>query len=449
MASIRRELLVTLVGAVLAAGLAAAFAIYQTTRAEVGALLDYQMQQMALAVRDALGGQGVIRPPPFGLDYAIQISSADGVQLYYSRTRVQLPPITGSGFQRVDTAEGPWRVYTLHEGGIAVQVGQPTRVRDQLAARAAWRTMTPFILMVPLLAAFVWFAVKRGLYPLQSLAQALQARSPRSLDPLPERNLPEEIRPVVLALNDLLPRLSRALEMQRAFIADAAHELRTPLTALRLQLQLAQRAKDTAERETAIESLRLGLARATHLVEQLLTLAREEPAGAHGAAEDVDLGSLAREVVQLHAPFAAQKAIALAAAPVAPPAVVRGEREALRTVLSNLVDNAVRYTPNDGRVDVEVTREGRSVTVTVRDTGPGIPADERERVFDRFYRRPGTDLPGSGLGLAIVRSIAERHGAKIVLDATPAGGLAARLIFPVFAEDAGAPAAPSRSSSAS
>ena len=230
--------------------------MYYKARQEVGALLDYQMRQMALAVReDALGRSDVIELPPYDFDYAIQISSDDGLRLYYARSRVRLPAITPGGYHRVDTLDGPWRVYTLQSRGVSVQIGQPVRVRTRLAAQAAWRTMQPFLLILPVLAVLVWFAVTRGFKPLEAVADAVKTRSPTSLDPLSAARLPQEIRPLVLALNDLLSRLSRALEMQRAFIADAAHELRSPLTALRLQLQLAQRAPDEVERTAALDTL--------------------------------------------------------------------------------------------------------------------------------------------------------------------------------------------------
>jgi len=432
MKSIRRELLVTLLGAVLIAGSIAAVAVYYKAYGEIGELLDYQLRQMALSLRDESFQSGVIEPPPFGFDYAIQISSADGVTLYYSRARVRIPANAAVGYATMDSPEGLWRMYTLRQRGLSVQVAQPMRVRSELAASAAWRTLAPFILLLPVLALFVWFAVARGLRPLDSVATAVKARSPAALDPLPHADLPDEIRPVVLALNDLLPRLSRALETQRAFVADAAHELRTPLSALRLQLQLAERARDNDERAAAFDTLRQGLARATHLVEQLLTLARQDPAAAQSQSESVDLGALAADVVGAHAALAASKGIDLGLARRDDGLAVTGDADALRTLLSNLVDNAVRYTPAGGRVDVSARRGDASAVIEVTDNGPGIPMSERERVFDRFYRRADSDVPGSGLGLAIVRSIADRQGAKVELDEGPEGhGLTARVTFQI------------------
>jgi two-component system OmpR family sensor kinase len=267
------------------------------------------------------------------------------------------------------------------------------------------------------------------LKPLESLAAAVKSRSPTSLRPLDSR-VPQEIEPVVASLNDLLARLTRALELQRAFVADAAHALRTPLTALNLQIQLAERADTPEERAAALATVKDGVSRATHLVEQLLTLARQEPEAADRPMTTIDLGELASEVVAAYAALAEAKNVDLGLSRRDEGVVVTGERDALRTLLSNLVDNALRYTPSGGRVDVAAIRESEHAVLEIADTGPGIPAEERERVFDRFYRVAGSDVPGSGLGLAIVRSVAARHGAQVRLEARPdGGGLRVRVEF--------------------
>ena len=432
--SIRRELLVGLLGAVIVAGGFAAVGVYFQAREQAGALFDYQLRQMALSLRDqSFQGLASIDAAPYAedFDFSIEIRSHDGAQLYYSRSRVTLPAVTARGYSTVDTHDGPWRLYTLQQGGFTVRVGQPMHVRNALAAQAALRTLTPFLLLVPLLALLVWLAVTHGLKSLEAVAGAVKTRSPASLHPLPNADAPQEVKPVVDALNDLLDRLSRALELQRAFVADAAHELRTPLTALRLQTQLAERATDPAERAAAFDTLENGIERATRLVEQLLALARSEPSAAELPAGDVDLGALAREVVVAYADLAAAKGVDLGLGRTQDGLVVRGDAEGLRTLLSNLVDNAMRYTPAGGHVDVSAQRDTQRIVLVVTDTGPGIPAHERERVFDRFYRRAGSDQPGSGLGLAIVRSIAERHGARVQLDSGADGrGLVARVVFP-------------------
>jgi two-component system OmpR family sensor kinase len=248
--------------------------------------------------------------------------------------------------------------------------------------------------------------------------------------------LPDEVQPLVLALNDLLGRLRAALERERAFMADAAHELRTPLTALYLQTGMLARASSEAEREAAMSTLAAGVQRAIRLVEQMLALARQEPR-ADSQPVPVRLDELAREIVAELVPLADAGRIDLGIA-AAQPATLAADPDALRTLLRNLIDNAVRYTPAGGRVDVTVEGSAMGARVTVTDDGPGIPAEERARVFDRFYRRAGTTPTGSGLGLAIVKAIADAHGATVSLADGPAGkGLAVTVAFPAAAPGVG------------
>jgi len=367
------------------------------------------------ALRRARGGPP--GPAPGADEVVVQVWDRNGVQIYLSQPQRRLPQYAQLGFTNVDSGSGAWRVFSTLADGQVVQVAQPMSVRRELAASLALRTVLPLVAVVPFLALVVWFSIARGLAPLTRVAAAVGQRSSRSLDALPEAGLPAEIQPLVHALNGLLGRLGRALVAQRAFIADAAHELRTPLTAVYLQAQLLERAATDDERRAAMDTLKHGLERATHLVEQLLTLAREEPDVATRPFAPVDLAALAHSVVGDHATIAVARGLDLGLAR-ADAAVVEGDAAGLRTLLSNLVDNALRYTPLGGRVDVAVESRDGGAVITVRDSGPGIPAAERARVFDRFYRAPSiaaADLAGSGLGLAIVRRIAERHGAEVAL----------------------------------
>jgi two-component system OmpR family sensor kinase len=270
---------------------------------------------------------------------------------------------------------------------------------------------------------------------LKRLTLLVKARKVTALDPMPDEHLPSEVQPLVGALNDLLGRLGAALERERGFMADAAHELRTPLTALHLQMGTLARAQNEAERSDAMEKLSAGVQRAIRLVEQLLSLARQEPR-AEVIRKRVRLDDLARDVVAEMVPLADARKIDLGIS-ASQPAFVLGDPDALRTLVRNLLDNAVRYTPVGGTVDLSVQESGdpgksnSSAVLRIVDTGPGIAPDERQRVFDRFYRPPGTSPPGSGLGMAIVKAIADAHGASIALDAGPGGqGLAATVAFP-------------------
>jgi two-component system OmpR family sensor kinase len=434
--SIRRHLLLSMAIAVLAAGCLAAAGVYLKVRQEVGELFDYQLRQMALSLRDqAQRGNLRFDPPRLrsGLDFAIQISSDDGFLLYYSQGNVRLPSRPREGYTSLETPQGLWRVYALRDDGLTLQVAQPVPMREQLARKAAVRTIVPFLLTLPVLGALLWLAINRALKPLEALTHAVRARTPSSLHPLSENSAPEEVRPLIAALNDLLGRLARAIEVQSNFVADAAHELRSPLTALRLQVQLAERATRADERAAAFEMLKQGLERAAHLVEQLLTLAREDPSAGERMATDVDLGALAAEIVGRYSALAETRSIDLGLARRDADVRVRGASDALSILASNLVDNAVRNTPAGGRIDVSVLRDAQAVRLEVANNGPGIPSEDRERVFDRFYRRPDAETAGSGLGLAIVRSIAQRHGARVELQDNPAGrGLLVRVIFPLL-----------------
>ncbi|HEX7439765.1 MAG TPA: ATP-binding protein, partial [Caldimonas sp.] len=264
--------------------------------------------------------------------------------------------------------------------------------------------------------------------PLQRVAADVRERDEQSLQPLPTAQLPDEVAPLVQALNALLQRLGASLDKERAFVADAAHELRSPLTALKLQLQLLRRATDEAGRAAAVAGLAAGIDRAARLVEQLLTLARSEPGAPPVAMESVDLSELAREaLVDSHA-YALARGSELRL-DAAQPVVIAGERNALSSALRNLVDNALRYSPPGARVELRVWSEHGAALLRVDDSGPGIPSAERARVFDRFYRRAAGGEEGTGLGLAIVRSVAERHGAELTLGDSPAGGLRVTLCF--------------------
>jgi two-component system OmpR family sensor kinase len=255
-------------------------------------------------------------------------------------------------------------------------------------------------------------------------------RQADDLSPLNEADLPEEVRPLVHELNLLFVRLRQAFEAQKHFVADAAHELRSPLAALKLQVQGLQRAADDATRELAVARLAAGIDRATRLVEQMLALARHEASAAAGAQpEAVSLPEVARLAISDTVAAAQSRDIDIGIAR-ADPATVQGQPEALRMLLRNLIDNAVKYTPAGGRVDVGVAAGAGGIELSVDDSGPGLPDSERERVLDRFYRAGDGHVPGSGLGLSIVKSIADLHGAAVTLERSPLGGLRVLVRFP-------------------
>lgn len=431
--SLRRRLLFWLLTSVLAGGLLAAAVVFFQALGEANEIFDYQLRQLALSLRDRSFSSAMLAQALQGeeaLDFAIQVWGPDGTLLYDSHPAAGLPAVVRLGFGTAPAAGGAWRIYAVQQRGLTIQVAQPLAVRDRLAAGAALRTLIPFLVALPLMGLLVWRLVGRALAPLERTAVAVSRRSPGSLAPLAVDGAPEEMRPLVAALNDLLARLQAALESQRRFVADAAHELRSPLTALSLQLQLATRARGEAKRAEAHESLRQGVERATRLVEQLLALARQAPDAPPAEPRAVDLAEVAREAAGRHSHAAAAKSVQLSCL-AGTRVEIAGDPAGLAVLADNLVGNAVRYTPPGGTVWVSAGLDAGQAFLSVLDDGPGIPREERGRVFDRFYRGSGATGPGSGLGLAIVKEVAARHGAAVALDDGLCGrGIRVSVSFP-------------------
>ncbi|MCE2949443.1 MAG: ATP-binding protein [Betaproteobacteria bacterium] len=441
--------LVTLTALVLGA------ATYLGVLRETETLFDYQLKQMALSLRDQSVGAPVEQalPPPEPTDFVVNVWNSDGQAVYHSRYVPGMPSSVSLGFSTVQIAGDEWRMFSLGFGNRVIRVAQPMAVRRHLAAEAALRSVMPLLAVAPLLALAVWWVVGFSLGPLRRVANEVKGLQAQALSPLDARGLPTEIEPLVASLNALLGRLRGAFDKQQAFVADAAHELRSPLTALKLQLEVLRRSTEPDARHEATDRLAAGIERARHLVEQLLTLARSEPrdaSGAGGAAADapvrIELCEAVRGAIVDTVALAAERGIDLSleqgsedgSAPVGAGAVsvLSPDPRSLSALVRNLVDNAVRYGRADGQVRVRVEATAAGARLTVDDDGPGIPAEERERVFDRFYRRHPGETTGSGLGLAIVRAIADRHGASIVLGEAPIGGLRVQVGFPTGGEAA-------------
>ena len=432
MKSIRARLLVALIILVALISLLAAAVTYRRVLNETSTLFDYQLRQMALSLRSQISLAPRIEVPPDqgDSDFVVQIWDIFGARTYVSRPGLPMINQTVLGYADLKLRGQPWRAYGLQTADGVIQIAQPVQVREVLARAAAERVVIPLILLLPIMIGAVAWIVRRGLNPLRFVAAEVQRRDARTLAPLGTDHLPREIAPLVNELNRLLERLQQAFAAQRAFISDAAHELRSPLTALRLQLQLLDRAPDETERLEARARLGAAVERAIHLVEQLLALARSEPQDAAMELERVDLSGAAADAIRDTHDLALARKIDLGLE--APPGLyVQGDREALRTLVRNLVDNAVRYTPPGGTVQVRCWSAAQRAQLEVSDTGPGIPPGEKQRVFDRFYRRAAAQEDGTGLGLAIVKAIAERHSARIDLGEAPGGGLRVALSFPL------------------
>jgi len=475
MRSIRQRLLITLLSIIALVGIVTLARSYLDARHEVQELFDAQLAQssrvlQSLIIHEIADGElgmgaderserprrrrlrGQIQQEEsrlyehHGHDYelkvAFQVWSADGQLLMHSTSTPEQPlaphVITQHGFRSGfsdATIDGRhWRVFSLWDADhrFLVQVGERHDVRDELTTKISRRLVTPSLISLPILALLIWFGIGRGLAPLRTVAAEVTRRAPNYLEPMDVGPVPREVRPLVDNLNDLFARLASAFERERRFTADAAHELRTPLSALKTQAQVALRASDDNERRAALEQLLAGVDRASHLIEQLLTLARLEP-GTHPIQhQSVQLRPILVDVLSQLGGKAVAKGLNLELTGDAEP-LIAAEPVSLSMLVRNLVDNAIRYTPTGGAISVAIEDEGENgaVELTVTDTGPGIEPVLRERVFDPFYRGLGSGTPGCGLGLAIVRQIAELHDARVELDDNPAGqGLRVRVIFP-------------------
>jgi len=322
-----------------------------------------------------------------------------------------------------------------------VQVAETRGKRAQLANEIIKGVILPQFIILPIAVILVWFGLSRGIRPLFRLQQRIQSRKADDLSPINLREAPEEVGPLVTSFNQLLTRLERNMAEQKRFIADAAHQMKTPLAGLRTQAELAMRQTDPAEIQRSLQQLATGSARATRLINQLLTLARtESQQGSRPALVTLDLEAVAQQVMHDWVPLALEKNIDLGFEGSGQRLAVLGNALLLQELIKNLIDNAIRYTPSGGSVTVRLGLEdaGRSVRLDVEDTGPGIPVPERDLVFERFYRVLGNDADGSGLGLAIVREIAQQHGAAIELGDNPHAGSAhpgtlVRIRFPARA----------------
>ena len=443
MNSIRVRVLLALLGMLVVTAVVLGALTYRNVLAETEALLDYQLRQMAFSLRD----QGEIAPAQAStladeeLDFVVQIWTADGRIIYPPRVRDDLPTRALLGLADVTVQGKTWRTFSVASRDRVIQVAQPLQIRQRLAAGAALRSVAPLLFIAPAMALLIWWLAAQTLAPLRRLADGVRARDEQSLQPLPTAGLPDEVAPLVGALNGLLQRLGASLGAQRAFVSDAAHELRSPLTALKLQMQLLQRAPDDAARQAAGDALNAGIDRAARLVEQLLTLARAEPGAPRAPLAALDLSEVVRAAVADTVPFAHARGSTIelfADAPV----WVQGDATTLTVLARNLADNALRYAPAGARVELRVAQAGAAALLRVDDSGPGIPPDERARVFNRFYRHAAGDEAGSGLGLAIVRSVADRHGATVSLDDSPLGGLRVEVRFTRGAPNKLTPAGP-------
>ena len=345
-----------------------------------------------------------------------------------------LPTDLPDGIQTVTVRHLSLRLFVKSlDSGARIAIGQRTSVRDEVARDSAWHTLMPFLVLIPVLIILVGNVIRKMFGPLKTMASDLDKRDEEDLREITDTQFPSEIRPFVVAINRLLSRVAQSVLTQRRFVADAAHELRSPLTALSLQAERLEAADMSAEARDRLATLRKGIHRNRALLDQLLTLARVQESSPE-PSEAVSMRYVLRQVLEDLMPLAEAKHIDLGLVTESDAKVLVTEVD-LITLVKNLVANAIRYTPNNGRIDLSIQTTQSCVTLQVADTGPGIPHEERDRVFDAFYRVLGHDNVGSGLGLSIVKTIATRIGARVTLDYSDEekkSGLCVRVVLPAL-----------------
>jgi two-component system sensor histidine kinase QseC len=442
--SLQRRLLGLLLGGVTVGWLVTMSFSYVDAHHEIDELFDAQLAQAAqtlLALASEydddddiaeLSGDG----HKYQKKIVFQLWDDQAHLLLRSREAPTTPLTAIDGFSEQVNAQGErWRYYRQwdRQRQLHVQVGENHHVREEISGNIVLRMLAPAVFGLPLIGLWVWFAIRRGIAPIATVTEQVAGRAPEHLEALAPVTAPQEIRPLIDALNDLFGRVDRALDNERRFTADAAHELRTPLAAIVTQAQVASRARDAAERDQALVQIATSGRRASRLVEQLLLLARLDPA-ANLHKEKLRLDQLAAAVCADHGSMALDKNITLEL-DTSGEIAIHGHADLLRVLLRNLLDNALRYTPAGEKVGVGVTVHGSSVRLTVSDSGPGIPPAERANVMRRFHRLAGQETEGSGLGLSIVARIAELHHASVVLaDGMGASGLSVQVSFPLLSD---------------
>lgn len=420
--SLQFKLSVWIAGVILGIALAAGIFSFTSAFSEANELQDDQLRQVAALIDQKIIPSGAnmteheYKKLHIDSEARIIIQELESVPTIMPQAELSFQTTLPDGLQTITAKGDRWRVYvkTLHDGR-RIALAQDTALRDEIARDGALRTLLPFIILIPMLIGMTSIVIRRMLRPIRLLAFSVDHRSEQELGVLNTTDIPVEIRPFIEAINRLLLRVSRSIEIQRRFVADAAHELRSPLTALSLQaegLDIGQMPIDTKVR---VNKLREGLMRARSLLEQLLAYARVQEPQRVPVVTKVSMRQIFRRVLEDLMSLAEAKNIDIGVLNENDVLIEANETDVM-TLIKNLVDNAIRYTPENGQIDLDAVELNGRLFLSVQDTGPGIPPEEQARVFDPFYRVLGNDEIGSGLGLSIVKTITERMNGSITLD---------------------------------
>jgi len=429
--SLRRQLTAWFTLLLISFGLLGGVGAYIAAQQDPDNFLDDQMREIALDIVGSVDDLAQMPAPPLSKSDMIVVQAWDsGGRLLKSFPHgFDLPRQMRTGFSDFTTPDGSWRSYTWVLDDGTVQVSQQARVRRELAVKAALPALVTTFLLIPISWLLVRWVVGRILSPVDHLTRQLLARTPDSTQVLSSPDIPGEIAPLVGAMNEALSRVRAMVATQKQFVSNAAHQLRTPLTALRIQVRNLRHSPGHAAAQDILKEMETGILRMSGLTSQLLALARAETQPPDEAPRRAPLAEALQEAIAGVIALAQSKDITLASTEAAP-VMVRAEPHDLVMLLSNLLDNAVRYTPRNGRIELSSHPEGAAVTVEIADTGPGIPDELIGRVFDPFMRAD-REQEGTGLGLSIVKALAGRIGARVTLRNGSAGGLVARVELPV------------------
>ncbi len=440
--SVRRQLLVLILSAVSVAWIIAASVSFRDARHEVAEVLDAHLAQTASLIsvqRDSDEDEDEVDTEHapvlhrYGRRVMFQVWKNEMKLGLHSQQAPDTPlsPVR-DGFSDATIGGARWRVFSTWDASnrVLVQVAEQDDERAELATAVARNFVVPLVVTLPILGVMIWAAVGRATQSLTQVNEQVASRAADNLTPLDVAGAPSEIGALVTSLNHLFGRVQGLIEMERRFTADAAHELRTPLAGIRAQAQVARGATDDAERAHALEGVIAGCDRATHAVEQMLTLARLAPDAVSFQPTPADVGGLLKAGIADLAPAALAKQMDIELTGEQSVGVL-GDADLLGILFRNVIDNAIRYSPQGSKVDIECDVTGAEAQIRVRDAGPGLSVEERASVGRRFYRAPGTKVAGSGLGLSIAQRIAELHRGSIRLEASPTGtGLQVVVVLP-------------------
>jgi two-component system sensor histidine kinase QseC len=445
--SLQARLLLLTLSSVLAVAMATAWMAYREAEHEVDELIDAQLVQYArimLALAHAGDDEEAESPHIDGHRYASQVifqiwqrdDEGDTLLLRSPEAPSQWPAnVSREGYSDIQLNGSAWRCFAAsdHENGRYALAAIDLHIRDELVGDIAMGNVRPYLYGLPVLTLLLIWAIRGGLAPLRRMEAELAGRSPERLDPIPEAQASRELKPLIRTMNRLFDKVTRTLDNERRFTSDAAHELRTPIAAIKAQLQVAERAQDAEEGQGAIRKALRGTDRMTHLVAQLLSLARLDSHRQTPSLTPVPLSGLAGEVIDEFAAQAAERGQRLEAQ-IEAGLNVPGNADLLRVLMRNLLDNAIRYTPVGGHVRLTLERRGEGVCLHIEDDGPGVSAADLEHLGERFQRFGRQSVEGVGLGLSIVRRIVDLHHAELHFSVVMQGsGLAVTVSLPASA----------------